>query len=168
MIDLLATQIFMNQLLQNHSTELHHRISHCNHEISSLQQQLEEASHEKEDDEVLKCHINRLQRREPRIRKIISTVVNIKDDQPTLEIIRNLLEFLIAKTKEIEKMNEATGTLKKVENEFQRLSEENTNLQDLNKNLENHISPPFLLTIIFFSIAYFQNPFIININFYQH
>jgi hypothetical protein len=41
LIDLYAPQVFVNDLLTNHTSELHFRLAHCNSEFSSLIQRIE-------------------------------------------------------------------------------------------------------------------------------
>jgi chromosome segregation ATPase len=92
LFDLLAAQVFINDLLKGHTSDLHTRIAHYGHEIGALRQQTDDRGAQDEQIEDLKQLVKHLKRKESKLRHFLSRNLEIPGDAEPIEIVRDLIE----------------------------------------------------------------------------
>ena len=90
--DLLTAQVFINDLLKDHATDLHMRIAHCGHEIGSLKQEIEDRGDDLEQIEAMKKLVRHFRRRESKLRKYLSNYIEVSDQAAPVEMVEVLIQ----------------------------------------------------------------------------
>ena len=90
--DLLTAQVFINDLLKDHATDLHMRIAHCGHEIGSLKQEIEDTGDDLEQIEAMKKLVRHFRRRESKLRKYLSNYIEVSDQAAPVDMVEVLIQ----------------------------------------------------------------------------
>ncbi|OHS99410.1 hypothetical protein TRFO_34130 [Tritrichomonas foetus] len=145
--DMFIAQVFINNLLKNHTNELLMRISHCGREINSLRQELNDKNTDQEQTETMKKLIKHFRHRDSKLRKYLSKYIDVSQDDPTNEIVISLIESIGERTmkntplsKENEELKEELAHYKKQFEEFKEDMSETSQQKERNSFLENQNS----------------------------
>lgn len=142
LLDLLAAQIFMNDLIKNYAIELQHRVNQNGHDIMSLRQEIERKN--KVNSEIIEsdrpCNdelekiVKRYQKRESKLRQFLSQYVEIDNQKnvitTTMALIVHLSDQLRSQFFSSTQINQSNADFQTKEQEIEKCRKE---IQELEK-----------------------------------
>jgi hypothetical protein len=151
LFDVLAVQVFINELLVGHAGELRVRIVQYSREATALRQALEEQEGFREQFDAVQQLAKRYRRQENKIRRLLAQYNDESNDVPVLELVKRAIEqvqvpaeyeaLLREKEQEIWKLNERVQ--EKQQSDEQKLGQYNRRNQELqrkNQDLEAQLN----------------------------
>lgn len=96
--DLLLAQVFINDILRNHASELHMRMAHCAGEMERLRHEISERGDDSVEVAEMKKLVRHLRRRENKLRRYIGKFVDVRDDMTLVEMAQHFATVLHGQT----------------------------------------------------------------------
>ena len=148
--DILAAQVYINDIIKNYANELQNRLSQCGRDLSNLrlqQQKWQSDYTNNEESSTLKKIVKKFQRRESRLRKFVSNYVEVDEKSNivtvTITMISRLIEQLQSQSTLSSSYQYSNGSIspsKNIEDERLKLRIEVEKYQKIIKKLEEKIS----------------------------
>jgi hypothetical protein len=96
LFDLLGAQVFINELLKNHASDLHLKIAHYGNEIASLRQELENTASHADEFEDLRQALRHFKRRDSKLRRFLSRYFEVNQETDPYELVKAVVEQITA------------------------------------------------------------------------
>lgn len=140
LVDLFASQVYINDLLKNHTSELRLRLAHCGHELASLRQELDQRADIDAQEQEIQKELKRYERKDTRIRKLLSKYVEASPETSTITLVKSLVSGLATQVAKQSPLVEENQQLKKKISEdqemVQAMQQEVQRLHESTKNFD--------------------------------
>jgi hypothetical protein len=94
LFDLLSAQVFVNDLLVGHTSELHCRIAQYNRDVTALRQETEDSGARCEEIDDLRRTVKLYRRQDHKLRRFLRCYVEAAEDTPTLAVVKDLVQLI--------------------------------------------------------------------------
>jgi hypothetical protein len=96
LFDLLCAQVFINELLKNHTTDLHLRITHYGNEMARLRQELENNSVQVDEFEDLRQELRHAKRRDSKLKRFLGHYFDVNQEADPYDLVRTVVERIVS------------------------------------------------------------------------